>query len=119
MAVDWSKPIQTRRGEPARLLGEIKGVGFTHFVAVQRHVGDEVGYGVFASGHASSAYTNSEQDIVNVPEIETVYANIFYGGWTAKWRDTLADTKRVHQEPSVGIVKITIEDGKAVRAEIV
>lgn len=119
MSLDWSKPIRNRRGEPARLLGTISGTGFTHFVAVKRHVGDEVGYSVLASGDAAFAHSNSDLDIVNAPEIEVVYANVFHGGWSAKWRDSLTETRKYAAEASVGVVKITIEDGRAVRAEVV
>lgn len=119
MSLDWSKPIQTRRGEPARLLGTISGTGFTHFVAVKFHVGGEVGYAVFPSGHASSAYSNSEQDIVNAPVVEVVYANVFHDKWSARWRASLEDARKHSTDASVGVVKITIEDGRAVRAEIV
>ena len=58
MNVDWTKPIQTRDGRKARLLGELKTSSVEterRAVAVECPDGSEWGYTIF------------EDDIINVP----------------------------------------------------
>ncbi len=66
--VDWSKPIQTRDGKPARLISEVRG-DYSHVVAVE-----QAGYEVL-NGHervlvvkldGTSRHIPSD-DIVNTP----------------------------------------------------
>ena len=69
MSVDWTKPIQTRDGKPARLLGVLRGLEHlgevcAHVVAVQNN--GEYMTSRYATG---SLIRLSEQagDIINVP----------------------------------------------------
>jgi hypothetical protein len=66
-AVDWSKPIQTRAGRKARLLGEIIGRDDPFAVAVMTEDGREDVLYYFASG---KFYVNATcvNDIINTPE---------------------------------------------------
>jgi hypothetical protein len=66
-AVDWSKPIQTRAGRKARLLGEIIGRDDPFAVAVMTEDGREYVLYYFASG---KFYVNATcvNDIINAPE---------------------------------------------------
>ena len=65
MTVDWTKPIQTRNGRPARLLGVLDSSGINHIVAVR--IGEfELMREHLCDGKAASGL-GAHNDIINVP----------------------------------------------------
>ena len=65
MAVDWTKPIQTRDGRPARLLGVLKGIRVGHVVAYEKDTSEFV---LFRQSDGHSMFdVDSPSDIINVP----------------------------------------------------
>lgn len=69
MNVDWSKPIQTRDGRKARLLGELKTSSAeteNRVVAVEGAGGDEGVYPYFENG-SYFLHEEGHRDIINVP----------------------------------------------------
>lgn len=77
--IDWTKPIQTRAGLPARMLAtDIKSKnGNCICVAVTYPSGNEVVSAVTLEG---LYYSNpSDADIINVPEKRVRYLNIYPG----------------------------------------
>jgi hypothetical protein len=71
-AVDWSKPLQTRDGRKARLLGVIKcynsEASGTHVVASMLDDSAESVDIVFTNGRSYSPVKDSDDDIINTPE---------------------------------------------------
>ena len=69
MTVDWTKPIQTRDGRPARLLGVLKGRPFTSHVVALPEESDTSRECLMirnSDGSASMGCTHP-LDIINVP----------------------------------------------------
>jgi hypothetical protein len=108
-AVDWSKPIQTRAGRKARLLGEIIGRDDPFAVAVMTEDGREDVLYYFASG---KFYVNATcvNDIINAPErIERdVWLNVYESGGITPWADK--DTADTHAlEGRIACVRVQID----------
>lgn len=75
--IDWNKPIQTRSGDPARLLGILKADVFGYVVAVDRPKYGEVCFFVDSNGRIGD---QSLPQIVNVPEKKVrakLYVNLY------------------------------------------
>ena len=97
--VDWSKPIQTRGGQPARLVTVIKGT-FNHVVVVDDKQVIQVTEGGLWQGEPYA----EPMDIVNVPPKKMTgefWVNIYPDGSSAAGHlsraeaDKLASTNRV------------------------
>ncbi len=89
--VDWSKPIQTRDGKPARLISDKLRGDYSHVVAVE-----QAGYEVL-NGHervlvvkpdGTSRHTPSD-DIENtpivVPRKAVGWVNVWFASWSGKY----------------------------------
>lgn len=78
--VDWTKPIQTRDGRKARLLGMLDNKIYTHAVAITDGAGEFV---TICADNGTYSDTASRLDIVNIPpkprQID-VWVNYFYDG---------------------------------------
>jgi hypothetical protein len=93
-AVDWSKPLQTRDGRKARLLGVIKcdnsEASGTHVVASMLDDSAESVDIVFTNGRSYSPAKDSDDDIINAPERikREVWLNVYqhseYYGYDSK-----------------------------------
>lgn len=101
--LDWTKPIQTREGNPARLLGVYNSTNeFNHVVAVRDHTGHETSYKVTKWGSYYGGGTQCEENILNVPpkmkKIEG-FVNIYRGGtYRGASRDFKPGTGLFHTE---------------------
>lgn len=125
MSVDWNKALQTRDGLNARLVGVTAPTtnGYTHVVEVVQPDGFSKIYQRYESGH-STPYSALSSDIINVPERTERFINIYAESGVAHFvHPTLEEAKRkaelTTKTPPIGHLKITLENGKAVKAEIV
>lgn len=95
--IDWTKPLQTWDGHPARLLGtHVNAYGFTHTVAVGgTHIGNTIiherVYSVNINGNPSVIYPKNDC-IENVPE-KKVRARI----WVRSDRQSSLVEDNIHQ----------------------
>lgn len=78
MTINWDKPLRTKAGAPARLLGVLAGneERDNYIVAVMDDNGDETSRtyypeGDYYSGEASSC------DLINIPEKKSGWLNIY------------------------------------------
>lgn len=127
--VNWSKPIRTREGSKARLLGEIEGAsGLRRVVAVTYKSSDdsdktyEVVQKYYNSGNFLDAlgFNRSKLDVENVPEEKVVYysiyKNVLDGPFLSKEEATL---NTVVTAPSrLCLLKITYEGNVIVKREV-
>lgn len=75
--IDWTKPIQTKSGRPARVLcTDLKDTEYPVAVAVLVNDKHEVPYTYTAEGKYVIA-VDSPFDIINVPEKRVRYFNVF------------------------------------------
>jgi len=119
MTVDWSKPIQTRRGTPARVLGQFESCGGPRMaVAVERR--DNIGE---TYEDLSRVYLNgrfyqdeaSDADIVNAPERRERWIGIY----PPNGQPSLEGARYLATDDCLGFVGITYEDDKPVSVELV
>lgn len=119
MAVDWNKPLQTRDGRQARLIGSYEGSEWTKVVAVRAENGSEVLTAKYESGLAG-LYNEGPGDIINVPEEKVVYRNFYARAHlTHKNFDSLEEAKDTASPESLGTIRYTIVDGVLKAAEVV
>lgn len=75
--IDWNRPLQTRSGKPARLVGTVEGeYGFTHIVAVVGDNGYEGAYRTTEAGRVN-LHRECHSDMVNTPERFVGWINIY------------------------------------------
>lgn len=121
--IDWTKPIRTKDGAEARLLGELKNVAHPMVVAVtytnalgltyevmQRYTSD----GRFAE---ATFWSDHPMHLENVPEVTKRYIMLFDGLGYGDINDVMQMRSRYW--PDCQIVEITSEDGKPVKLELV
>ena len=85
MAIDWTKPIQTTDGKPARVLCTDLKHDHPYVVAAEHH-GKEILWTVTDTGRVrGSTPGDGKSGIINVPEKRTVYINFYEDGVWAIW----------------------------------
>ena len=93
VTVDWTKPIQTTDGKPARLIcSDLK---HDHpYVVATEYNGKEIFWTVTETGRVrGSTPGDGKSGIINVPEKRTKYLNIYKKGDIEWWSDPLDDRK--------------------------
>ena len=85
MAIDWTKPIQTTDGKPARVL--CTDLKHDHpYVVATEHNGKEILWTVTDTGRVrGSTPGDGKSGIINVPEKRTVYINFYESGYPEVW----------------------------------
>jgi hypothetical protein len=122
MTLDLNKPMQTRDGKPARFLGTINNES-EYIFAIMDEDGSEYVVFRYASGKVEE-YGRNSGDIINAPEALTTYQRIYANvasasTWTGTSYDSLEAIGARDHTRSVGILKLTLENGKPVKAELV
>lgn len=124
MSIDWTKPIQTNGGRKARLLGTFANQnGNGHVVAVDIGNGNERIQSCYPHG-GTGHHEDVSEHIINAPERSERFINIYAESGVAYFvHPTLEEAKRTAEltakTPPIGHLKIVMENGKAVKAEIV
>lgn len=81
MTIDWTKPIQTRKGYPARFLGTVQSdEGLTHAVAIKFPWRESEYVETVTIGGAfdPTYYAEHECDIINaLPEPKYIWLNVY------------------------------------------
>ncbi len=81
--IDWTRPLQTRDGKPARFLGTRKSTWGTHVVCIDAGESEEVWF-ANTNGDVPHGGSCSPADIINVPAPKrsgTVWVNVFEDGF--------------------------------------
>lgn len=121
--IDWTKPIRTKKGAEARLLGELKNVAHPMVVAVTYTNGLGITYEVMQryTRDGRFAETTHWRDhpmhLENVPEVTKRYIMLFDGVGYGDINEVMQMRRRYW--PDCQIVEITSEDGKPVKLELV
>lgn len=125
MALDLSKPIQTRDGKPARILAnDVKGDTENKIIALVDTGDEEILAIRLASGRLLEGAERPD-DLVNAPERRVVYRNLYLGAPVSaeqiglEW-DTAEEAHGIRTAgilPSV-TVQITEVDGEVVGVEL-
>jgi hypothetical protein len=109
-AVDWSKPLQTRDGRKARLLGVINARRRTHVVAITMLSGLEIESRHYPTGLKNESSANCKDDIINTTERikREVWLNVYESGGITPWADK--DTADTHAlEGRIACVRVQID----------
>lgn len=123
MTIDWTKPIQNKRGLSARLIGTFDGGDYTQSVAIKLEDGLGEYHSVYASDGRYYSHKSSDLDLINVPVKIKEYWNAPINGGTT-YRHASIDWARQGRaladgEPSPAYVtlEVTKVDGvvKAVK----
>lgn len=133
MTLDWTKPLQTRGGRAARVLGRVRSDKYPVVVAVYSDTGMEC-VGVYTEdGSLYVGGTDDPLNIINVPPAPVYgYARVFEakektadgeGPWFGPTMPTLQDVRNSTAVPvyakHIGFVKLGVQDGKVVSVEAV
>ncbi len=117
MAIDFSKPVQTRDGRKVRILcvdrkssQSIVGL-ITSPVdgAEELHSWHEDGRRVHGAGWSGS----NEADLINVPERLERWVNVYLSE-TGCFYGTYGEARKEADADRLGVIRITFEDGKPV-----
>ncbi len=117
MDIDWSKPIQTKTGCPARLLGEINGNQGNFVVAVSGEQGHEFLRQYYSNGRYYRGGV-SVVDLENVPPPKRyMWQNLYPISFGDRYNSReLADKNA--REDRIAVLKLEIVDGLAVSVEV-
>ena len=115
MTVDWTKPIQTRDGRPARVL----------CLDLRKGAGDFAAVAVTDTDHTEFIWTRpltgkagdgeSGIDIINVPEKRTVYINFYEGGCPEVCRSRAAadvEASKYSRLNRIACIKVEYTEGQ-------
>jgi hypothetical protein len=107
--IDWSRPLQTRDGRKARLLGVINSKPFSHVVAVECRDVEETRHHTPSGSYWETIY-NSDYDLINAPErIKREYWVNVYPSGALSWFNS-KESAAFHSGSSVQArVKVVIE----------
>ena len=123
MPLDWNKPLQTKEGEQARLLGIVNSSSprLTHIVAVKDAVdGTEYVFSYNKSGECfEDGEHTTELDLVNTPQKHVLWLNCYSGtGGTvrhADWHDSREDADHwgaASCNRRIACIKVEFEEGE-------
>ena len=122
MPLDWNKPLQTKEGEQARLLGIVNSSSprLTHIVAVKDAV-DGTEY-VFSYNQSGEHFEDGEHatglDLVNAPQKLTRWLNYYPDGSyvqfhkTRQEADDAAKKARPEYFPRLACIRVEFEEGE-------
>jgi hypothetical protein len=121
MSVDLNKPLQTRSGAKARLLGIITGAEYSHVFAVTNTAtGGEYILSRYPTGLAGD-YCTGPGDIINAPEVTERFGNVYKDPYEPQvWHATKKDVdfnERICGR--IGLIKVTLTDGVPTKVELV
>lgn len=120
--INWIKPIRTRKGAEARLLGELSNVAYPMVVAITYTNALNQTYEVIQryrrDGRFSEATHRSDHPmhLENVPEVTKRYILLF----GELGYDDINDVMQMRSRywPNCRIAEISYEDGKPVKVDI-
>lgn len=115
--IDWTKPVQTRDGRKARVIcTDMRGgVGQLTVVVLIEHQDGEYVVTTRANGWFWAGGMACE--IVNVPERTELWTNMYENG-TARCYLSRSIADRVAGDDRIGVIRITLEDGKPIAVEL-
>lgn len=118
MPVDLTKPVETKDGRKVRILAtDLKRSDYPVVAAVMHDNGKESIEQYTADGHFYASGSASDEDLVNVPEPQIIYANLYRAGLSESHAD-LEKARYNRVSTSLGIMKITVT-GRKISAEFV
>jgi hypothetical protein len=116
MSIDWSKPIQTRAGRPARVICADRADALRPVVVLIRgESGDELVASVTRAGTYRTTSAPDGADIINVPEPVEYWTNIYQTSNGAHFNSPLFTSAAVaaqgaaaHSSKCLRTLKLTI-----------
>jgi hypothetical protein len=109
MTFDPTKPVQTRDGRKARILAaDIKNV-YPILAVIEETSGREVA-DTFKSDGRILVNGESHSDLINIPEKTTSFVNMY----AREGYKTLQEAKCYQGDNCIGVIEMTIVDGKLI-----
>lgn len=121
MPIDFNKPVQTREGRPARVIcTDKKGSAYPVWALVMSESGhEEDSHSYTLNGRYFDNGDESEHDLMNVPVRTERFINFYDGQYDAYSYATLDGANNGACAKRTCVIKVMMEDGKAVSSELV
>lgn len=120
---DPTKPVQTRDGRKARIIcTDRKGTEYPIIALVEDEDGEEGDYAFSATGSYWDSGEEMVDDLINIPEREVLYANVYSDDESDTGISQCIWLRRNnaarYPDRLLGVIKVTQENGKIVSVEL-
>ena len=110
--IDWTKPIRTKDGRPARLLGTIKDRRYPKCVALLMIDDTEIVKIFTEAGNLYSSGEPSVSDLKNVPVKHVAYLNIYADGVASHLNRAVADAYAWPGLQRIACIRVEYTEGQ-------